>query len=184
MNIYTKSGDKGKTSLVGGRRVEKCDAQVDVYGTIDELNSHIGLLAAFPCHSGKERDFLRQVQRQLFRLGGFYSFDFLSGKPFSLPFLEESDVKGLEDAIDGMEACMSPLKSFILPGGTQAAAQAHVARTVCRRCERKMVAFAGIPSCEATREAVARSYVNRLSDFLFVQARYINFKEKKEEVSY
>lgn len=181
MNIYTKTGDKGTTSLMGGRRVSKCCAQVEIYGTMDELNSHIGLLTAYPCHSAQETAFLKQVQDRLFRIGGFYSFDFAQGKPFAYPFIEAQDVCDLERAIDQMNVALPPLKNFILPGGTLAAAQAHVARTVCRRCERQMAAFADIPSCEAEKEALAKAYINRLSDFLFVKARHIDITNKNIE---
>lgn len=184
MKIYTKGGDKGTTSLIGGRRVAKCDAQVEVYGSLDELNSHIGLLAAYPVHSPQEEALLNEIQRCLFRIGGFYSFDFSKGIAFSMPFLKDEDVLSLEQAIDRMDACVPPLKSFILPGGTLAAAQAHVARTVCRRCERKMAGFSGIPQEYADKEYMAKAYVNRLSDFLFVEARYLNHKEKKQDVLY
>lgn len=184
MKIYTKGGDKGTTSLVGGRRVAKCDAQVEVYGSLDELNSHIGLLAAYPVHSPEEGTLLNGIQRCIFRVGGFYSFDFSRGDAFSLPFLKDEDVLGLEQAIDKMTACLPPLKSFILPGGTLAAAQAHVARTVCRRCERRMAGFSGIPQEYADKESMAKAYINRLSDFLFVEARYLNFKEKNQDVLY
>lgn len=184
MQIYTKGGDKGTTSLVGGRRVAKCDAQVEVYGSLDELNSHLGLLAAYPVHSPEEEALLNEIQRCLFCVGGFYSFDFARGDAFSLPFLKEEDVLALEQAIDRMTAFLPPLKSFILPGGTLAAAQAHVTRTVCRRCERKMSGFSGIPQAEAEKELLAKAYVNRLSDFLFILARYLNFKENKEDILY
>ncbi|MCM1530800.1 MAG: cob(I)yrinic acid a,c-diamide adenosyltransferase [Bacteroides sp.] len=184
MKIYTKGGDKGTTSLIGGRRVAKCDAQVEVYGTIDELNSHIGLLAAYPVHSPEEAAFLQQIQRCLFGIGSFYSFDFSAGKEFALPFVNEEDIACLEAAIDTMESCISPLKSFILPGGVLAAAQAHVARTVCRRCERKMTGFQGVPQAESGRESLAKAYINRLSDFLFVKARYLNFKAQNQDILY
>lgn len=172
MKIYTKSGDKGTTSLIGGRRIPKSDAQVEVYGTIDELNSHIGLLAAYPEHTEPERAFLQDIQRCLFGIGGFYSFDFSSGKAFTLPFPQTDEVERLENAIDEMEKSLPALNHFILPGGTQAAAQAHVARTVCRRCERKITGFA-VPLAYATQESIAKSYINRLSDFLFVKARFL-----------
>lgn len=184
MQIYTKGGDKGTTSLIGGRRVAKCDAQVEVYGSLDELNSHLGLLAAYPVHSPEEEVLLNEIQRCLFRIGGFYSFDFSKGIAFSMPFLKEEDIVWLEQAIDRMDACVPPLKSFILPGGTLAAAQAHVARTVCRRCERKMAGFSGIPQAEAEKEFLAKAYVNRLSDFLFILARYLNFKENRKDILY
>ncbi|MDE5575705.1 MAG: cob(I)yrinic acid a,c-diamide adenosyltransferase [Bacteroidales bacterium] len=184
MKIYTKSGDKGATSLIGGRRVDKCDAQVEVYGTIDELNSHLGLLAAYPVHTPQQRALLQDIQRCLFGIGGFYSFDFSAGREFTLPFPATGNVERLENAIDEMEKALPALKSFILPGGTVAAAQAQVARTVCRRCERRMAGFAGVPQNYAALESVAKAYINRLSDFLFVAARYINAQEEKADILY
>ena len=184
MKIYTKSGDRGTTSLIGGRRIEKCHAQVEVYGTIDELNSHIGLLAAYPVHTEAERAFLHDIQRCLFGIGGFYSFDFSAGRDFTLPFPASGDVKDLENGIDEMENALPALKGFVLPGGSLAAAQAQVARTVCRRCERIMTGFAGIPDTCSDKESLAKAYINRLSDFLFVKARYLNAREKITDILY
>lgn len=184
MKIYTKSGDKGATSLIGGRSVDKGDAQVEVYGTLDELNSHLGLLAAYPVHTPQEMALLQDIQRCLFGIGNFYAFDFTAGREFTLPFPGIGDVERLENAIDEMENALPVLKSFILPGGTVAAAQAQVARTVCRRCERRMAGFGGVPKNYAALESVAKAYINRLSDFLFVAARYINAQEAKADILY
>lgn len=184
MKIYTKSGDKGATSLIGGRRIDKCDAQVEVYGTLDELNSHLGLLAAYPVHTPQEIALLQDIQRCLFGIGNFYAFDFTSGREFTLPFPATCDVERMENAIDEMENTLPALKSFILPGGTVAAAQAQVARTVCRRCECRMAGFGGVPQNYAAQESLAKAYINRLSDFLFVKARYINAQEEKADVLY
>ncbi|MDE7073327.1 MAG: cob(I)yrinic acid a,c-diamide adenosyltransferase, partial [Bacteroidales bacterium] len=169
------------TSLIGGRRVRKDDAQVEVYGTLDELNSWLGLLMTYrKVLDDDDRRFIEQIQRNLFKIGGFYSFDFESGKDFSYPFVEETDVKALEEAIDRMDGRLPALTDFILPGGFRAAAQTHVARTVCRRCERLMVGFQGmLPEKERDRERLALRYVNRLSDYLFVLARYENFSAEE-----
>ncbi len=175
MKIYTKSGDAGTTSLIGGRRVSKAAGQVDIYGNIDELNSWLGLLASYrKVLSEEDRRFIEGIQRNLFKIGGFYSFDFESGKSFSYAFIEEKDVCALEEAIDRMDGRLPALNDFVLPGGLRAAAQTHVARTVCRRCERLMVGFGQIPAGERERERLALRYVNRLSDYLFVLARYEN----------
>ncbi len=182
MKVYTKSGDKGTTSLIGGRRVSKADGQVDIYGSIDELNSWLGLLVSYRKVLDKEdRDFIENIQRNLFKIGGFYSFDFESGKSFPYDFIGEKDVCVLEEAIDRMDERLPELNDFVLPGGLRAAAQTHVARTVCRRCERMMVGFTQVPSGERERERLALRYVNRLSDYLFVLARYENFSAGGQE---
>ena len=182
MKIYTKTGDKGTTSLIGGRRVEKSSPQVEVYGQIDELNASIGVLAAQATDlTDDDQEFLRSIQVRLFRIGGFYSFDFESGKEFSLDFLVEADVRVLELEIDRMQALLPPLKNFILPGGCLAAAQAHLARTVCRRVERVMDGFKGIPAAESERENLARTYINRLSDYLFVLALHLQALNGEED---
>lgn len=175
MKIYTKGGDKGSTSLIGGRRVRKSDLQVEVYGQIDELNSWIGLLASYrKVLDEDDREFLYSVQQDLFKIGGFYSFDFASGKVFEYPFIQDSDIERIEKAIDKIQEQLPPLKEFILPGGIRAAAQTHVARTVCRRCERTMDRFEGVPDSMRDFEQKSKSYLNRLSDYLFVLARYEN----------
>lgn len=175
MKIYTKTGDGGTTSLMGGRRVSKADAQVEAYGTLDELNSWLGLVA---CDLKEEDETLYQsilqIQSVLFKIGGFYSFDFASGKPFRYPFVEDTDIAALESLIDRIDAELPPLDNFILPGGTPAACHAHIARTVCRRGERALVGLADRVDVEATRAHTAQRYINRLSDFLFVLARYKN----------
>lgn len=175
MKIYTKTGDKGQTSLIGGRRVSKADSQVEAYGELDELNSWIGLLVCeWSPLDRSMADTLVRVQACLFRIGGFYSFDFQGGKPFSLPFVQESDLEEMEKAIDRMESVLPALGCFVLPGGGTLACHTHIARTVCRRCERALLRFGNIPQTDSDRELLARSYMNRLADFLFVSARYAN----------
>lgn len=183
MKIYTKTGDQGQTSLVGGRRVSKADAQVEAYGELDELNAWLGLVASDLLQlqeAGLHGEVLH-VQDCLFRIGGFYAFDFQSGEPFSLPFIGKADTDRLEAAIDRMEAGLPGLKAFILPGGSLSACHAHIARTVCRRCERALLRFSSFPQREREKEIEARAYVNRLSDFLFVLARHENRVCRTEE---
>ena len=214
MKIYTKGGDKGTTSLIGGKRVGKSDPQVEVYGQIDELNAWIGLLAAeaglmgastdrganTPREEGKKdgnayenRDsrplafagvcgFLTDIQQDLFKIGGFYSFDFSEGKPYPYHFMEEASVERLEKEIDRMQAGLPELKAFILPGGCPLAARTHVARTVCRRVERCMDGFGGIPEAAQVQGSLAKAYINRLSDYLFVLARFFQHQSGLADV--
>ena len=156
---------------MGGRRVPKSSPQVEIYGQIDELNAWMGLLAAEAGIPDVYR-FLTDIQRDLFKIGGFYSFDFSEGKPYPYPFVDEVSVERLEKEIDRMQAGLPALRAFILPGGCLLAARAHVARTVCRRAERRMDAFDGVPDSGRLQEEMAKAYVNRLSDYLFVLARF------------
>ena len=171
MKIYTRTGDTGETSLFGGHRVKKHDRRIDAYGTIDELNSFIGVArAAFPESPLDEE--LERVQNDLFAIGAQLAAPgndrFQGAGP--------ARVAELESAIDAAEQKLAPLMNFILPGGTLAAAQLHVARTVCRRAERIIVSL-GHEAPEATIV-----YLNRLSDFLFVAARFTNRKLGAEDV--
>ncbi|MDE2857212.1 MAG: cob(I)yrinic acid a,c-diamide adenosyltransferase [Chloroflexota bacterium] len=168
MKIYTKTGDKGETSLFGGDRVRKNHARVEAYGTIDELNAALGAaLSAGPPEPINQ--WLREVQGHLFHLGSDLATP-LDSKTDRATRIAQSQVSWLEDAIDQMTAQLEPLRNFILPGGTPVAAQLHVARTVCRRAERQIVAL------QETSEtnALAVVYINRLSDWLFTLARYEN----------
>lgn len=169
MKIYTRTGDRGETSLFGGARVPKNDPRIEAYGTVDELNSLLGVVLAI------ESDVqLLAVQRDLFEIGAHLA------SPGTSRFtgVDSSRIEELERGIDAMEAELAPLKSFILPGGTPAAAQLHVARTVCRRAERLVVALHD--DDPATLSSI--TYLNRLSDYLFVAARYANHKRGVEDV--
>ena len=169
MKIYTRTGDRGETSLFGGARVPKNDPRIDAYGTVDELNSCLGVVLA----AARDAQLL-EVQRDLFEIGAHLA------SPGTSRFagVEASRIEALERGIDAMEAELAPLKSFILPGGTAAAAQLHVARTVCRRAERLVVALHD--EDPATQSSIA--YLNRLSDYLFVAARYANLKAGVDDV--
>jgi cob(I)alamin adenosyltransferase len=177
MKIYTKTGDRGKTSLFSGERVSKADHRVEAYGDVDELNSVLGALAAFL--SGDDPRLGRaveQVQRDLFCIGGRLATT-TDSPPFEdLPDLDEGAVRRLESEIDRMEEALTALRGFILPGGHPSACWAHVARTVCRRAERHVVALLETtePESEGTGQARLGTYLNRLSDYLFVLARYCN----------
>ncbi len=167
MKIYTRTGDDGTTGLFGGGRVGKSDPRLECYGTVDELNAMLGMAAvATPEElAGK----LRQVQNELFVIGAHLATP-EAGRAQSLPALEESAIGRMEMEIDDAEAELPPLKEFILPGGSEAAARLHVARTICRRAERLVVEF----SLDRPVPGVLITYLNRLSDWLFVQARWVN----------
>lgn len=177
MKIYTKSGDKGETSLVYGSRVSKASVRVEAYGTCDEINSYIGLALAQleeRDEYNEVRNQLQIVQTKLFYVGAELSTP--EGKKVGWP-LKDEDVEELEKAIDLFDAKLPPLTNFILPGGTVVGATLHVARTVARRAERKAVL---VIQQEELNPAVVK-YLNRLSDYLFVAARYVNLIAGKQE---
>lgn len=166
--LYTRSGDNGTTSLTGGTRADKDSARLEAYGTVDELISWIGLVATTPCLSASLRDNLTVIQRRLFHIGAI-----LSTEPSSNwqpePFSDEA-VGSLEKLIDEIDGQLPPLRRFIIPGGSADSARCHIARTVARRAERRIITMS---RTEPVPPAVIK-YVNRLSDFLFALAREIN----------
>jgi cob(I)alamin adenosyltransferase len=172
VKIYTRTGDTGETSLFGGARVRKDDARIEAYGTIDELNSVLGVVRA-SWASSLDGQF-HAIQSDLFDIGAHLASPGTSR--FAGPPSER--VTSLEHDIDAMESELAPLKTFILPGGTLAAAQLHVARTVCRRAERLVVSLND--DDDATKASI--TYLNRLSDFLFVAARFANHKSGMADV--
>jgi cob(I)alamin adenosyltransferase len=168
--IYTKTGDKGETSLIGGVRVPKHHLRIECYGTVDELNSWIGLV--IDCLKDKEASvLLYEIQDRLFRLGSVLASDPQKSK-MKIPELQESDVTALEQAMDKMDEALPPLKNFVLPGGTMVASHCHIARCVCRRAERLAVHLAS----ESEVPELCIRYLNRLSDYLFMLARTIVHK--------
>jgi cob(I)alamin adenosyltransferase len=172
--IYTRSGDDGTTSLGTGERRKKYDLRIDAYGTLDEVNAVIGVARL---HSAQDRDFdavLSRIQNDLFDVEADLCMPSDKGKGPGGARLAVSDaqVEWLEGEIDRLNAALAPLKSFVLPGGTPAAAYLHLARTVCRRAERIMVELNDQPGESVAPPAL--KYVNRLSDFLFVASRYVN----------
>ncbi len=175
MKIYTRTGDQGDTSLFGGRRVRKHDLRVDAYGTVDELNSLLGLIRveALPAPAAA---WLEQIQNDLFTLGADLATPLDVASDWVVRLAPDA-VTVLEGAIDSMDETLPALKHFILPGGTRAAATTHVARTVCRRGERLCVALA---DADAINPA-AVIYLNRLSDFLFTLARWLNHEAGEDE---
>jgi cob(I)alamin adenosyltransferase len=171
MRIYTRAGDEGETSLFGGKRVPKNDSRVDAYGHVDELNAVLGLVVA--CEpQDLERDLMREIQQDLFAIGGRLASPDPErvSKALQKAVVRHERIDALEAAIDRMDRELAPLKQFILPGGSAKSAYLHLARTVCRRAERSAVALnseSGVP-----REIL--TYLNRLSDLLFVMARLAN----------
>lgn len=181
MKIYTKTGDKGDTGLFGGGRVPKDDARVSAYGDVDELNSVIGVArAALP--SATFDALLEQVQRDLFSIGGHLATPDPEKVRAALAKAElgEDRVRIMEDTIDRADAELPPLRAFVLPGGSAGAAALHVARTVCRRAERSVVAL----SRNAEVPPLFIVYLNRLSDLLFTLARLANHREGRHDVTW
>ena len=174
--VYTRRGDQGQTSLVGGQRVSKASTRLEAYGTIDELSSHLGLLAAM-LPEGHEKDLVERIQNNLFNVCTNLATDQDQTELYPSAYLPEGAIKELEDEVDSIMHELPERQGFILPGGTQEAAQAHVCRTVCRRAERRIVALAE----EATVSPEVQQYVNRLSDYLFILAKKLNFLAGKSE---
>jgi cob(I)alamin adenosyltransferase len=180
MKIYTRTGDRGKTSLFGGKRVSKASARVDAYGTVDELNSMIGVVIV-QIENRKSKIVnlkkeLEAIQHDLFAIGSYLASPGSKGAEERVKNLEVR-VKEFEELIDEMTKKLPELRNFILPGGGKVGSELHVARTICRRVERRLVAFI---KKEKVGDGVLM-YFNRLSDLLFTMARFANMKEKKKE---
>jgi len=167
MKIYTKTGDQGSTSLFGGKRVLKSDLRIDTYGTVDELNSWIGVLRDQPVNQTRSATLI-EIQDRLFTIGSILATEPGNTK-VKIPSLAETDISLLEKEIDAMDAVLPPMKFFVLPGGHQAVSFGHVTRTVCRRAERLVIALNQV---DPLNELVIK-YLNRLSDYLFVLCRII-----------
>jgi len=166
--IYTRTGDEGKTSLVGGQRVAKDDARIAAYGDIDELNSFLGAaIGSIPEKLNPLKAELVRIQHELFNLGSQLATLQEDLHP-NQPVIRAEDVKRLEDSIDAMNANLQPLRSFVLPGGGRLNAELHICRTVCRRAERNLITLTQTTGVSS----VALEYVNRLSDFFFVASRH------------
>jgi cob(I)alamin adenosyltransferase len=176
MKIYTKTGDQGFTSLIGGTRVKKSHLRIDAYGTLDELNSYLGLVRDQPVNASRAA-FLREIQDRLFTMGASLASDPEKSK-MKIPDLLESDILALEKEMDAMEEHILPLKVFVLPGGHQAVSFCHVARCVCRRAERLVIALQE----ESFVEELVIKYLNRLSDYLFVLSRMMAHELGAEEI--
>lgn len=176
MKVYTKSGDKGKTGLIGGTRVPKFALRIDAYGTVDELNAHIGLLRDHAISATYKMEFLF-IQDRLFTIGSWLASDPVKGK-MQLPEIKEADVLMLENSIDQMDTLLEPMRSFVLPGGHETVSFCHIARTVCRRAERVVTHL----HAEEPVNPLILAYINRLSDYLFVYGRLATKELKAEEI--
>lgn len=178
MKIYTKTGDGGNTSLLGGKRVSKGNIRIEAYGTVDELNAYVGLLKDQEINRPREA-FLKTIQEKLFVMGA--SLATVPGKEkVKKPDIYPDDISALEAEIDTMESQLEPLTKFILPGGHQVVSFCHIARTVCRRAERCVV---NLQEEEEVKENVIQ-YLNRLSDYFFVLGRLIAKELDVEEVTW
>ena len=171
MEIYTKTGDTGETSLVGGTRVSKSDAKIEAYGTVDELNSSLGVIASLDVHYS---DFIKSIQHKLFNIGSVLAAE--EDLSFELPDIALSDISLLEQEIDRLNKSLPKLKNFILPGGSVLSAHTHVSRCICRRAERRVVILGD------AKYGTHIKYLNRLSDYLFILSREFLRIEGKEEV--
>jgi cob(I)alamin adenosyltransferase len=179
LKIYTKTGDTGTTSLVGGTRISKGNLKIESYGTVDELNSWIGVLRDLPANESR-KDIFKEIQDRLFTIGADLASESEIVKQKKVPDLFDTDVELLEKAMDEMNEEIPPLRAFVLPGGNIAVSYAHVARTVCRRAERHIIRLTEV---EEVNELVIR-YLNRLSDYLFVVSRKITQELGTEEVAW
>ena len=175
--VYTRTGDKGETSLVGGVRIKKSNIRLEAYGTVDELSAHLGMLVAM-MKDGEERDYIIRVQNNLFNVCTHLATDQSQTPLYPSAHLAEGEIASIEQKIDSLMKQLPERQGFVLPGGVPVACQAHICRTVCRRAERCIAALAE----EAQIAPEMQQYVNRLSDYLFVLAKIINFNEGKSEI--
>lgn len=178
LKIYTKTGDKGFTSLIGGTKVPKSHLRIEAYGTVDELNSYIGLCKDL-LTDNQSKTILQEIQDRLFTIGSSLACDPEKELKMKIPDLKEDDVTLLEKEIDRMNETLPPMKNFILPGGHPSVSHLHIARCVCRRAERCCVR---LEFEKEEIESITIKYLNRLSDYLFVLARYIAHQLKAEEI--
>jgi len=174
MKVYTKKGDQGNTGLIGGTRVSKADDRIEAYGTVDELNSFVGLLKDL-CPREPDRNFLKNIQDQLFTLGSQLAADPEASK-MKLPEITLEEIEILEKSIDEMEEVLPPLTNFVLPGGYQPNSLAHICRTICRRAERQVVRLG-----QEKDKLVNLPYLNRLSDWFFVFSRKLSYDAHRIE---
>jgi cob(I)alamin adenosyltransferase len=178
MKIYTKTGDKGTTSLIGGTKVSKAHERIEAYGTVDELNSHLGLCRDL-INDEHTKNILKELQDRLFTIGSALACDPEKETKMKIPDLTVEDVMLLENEMDRMDATLPPLQFFILPGGHPTVSHIHIARCVCRRTERLVVSL--LVSDEPHDNLIVQ-YINRLSDYLFMLGRYIAQQLNAEEI--
>lgn len=169
-NLYTGTGDRGTTSLVGGQRVAKASVRLDAYGTVDEFSATLGIVLSQTDCPADIRAYLQRIQNTLFNLGAYLATDSPADAPAQLRGLDQADIADLESHIDALDAATPPAHAFVLPGGAPLCAHAHLARTVCRRAERMILRLDAVQKVD---DRVLR-YFNRLSDYLFILSRYFN----------
>ena len=183
--VYTRTGDQGKTGLVSGNRISKADSRIDLYGELDELNSRVGVGVSFLSQDVEFKqvvDFLHHIQSAIFDLGSNLACEVENRAKYNLPQISDEYIADIEHEIDRMDAELAPLKSFILPGGTHAAAAFHVCRTGARSVERKLIQF-----FESTQEELPANsgiFLNRLSDYFFILSRYLNKHKNVDEIEW
>jgi cob(I)alamin adenosyltransferase len=177
--IYTKQGDKGSTGLLGGAKVKKHHERLEAYGTIDELNSWIGMIRSYSSPE-KENNTLIQIQRRLFIIGSYLAYDKVNAtkQVDDLPMINDENVLCLEKEIDRMNEHLPELSNFIMPGGDLQASACHLARTVCRRAERRVVEL----SEDVEIDSVVIRYLNRLSDYFFILSRFVSYRNGVVEI--
>ena len=180
LKIYTKTGDSGKTSLIGGTKVSKSNIRIETYGTIDELNSYIGLVND-NCNDEHSKDILKEIQDRLFTIGSSLACDPDKEQKLKIPDLKEADVELLEKEMDAMNEKLPEMKHFILPSGHVSVSTSHIARCVCRRAERWCV---NMQEQNLFVEPIIIKYLNRLSDYLFVLARYSGHVLQVDEIAW
>ena len=179
MKIYTKTGDKGQTGLIGGRRVSKAELRIDAYGTVDELNSWIGLVRD-QAVNGSRKELLKEIQDRLFTIGAELATDPEKAPRQVMPAIVPADVTLLEASMDAMDAELPELRAFVLPGGHESVSFCHLARTVCRRAERLTIAL----NDTSPVDPMVVQYLNRLSDYLFMLSRKMAQDVGAEEVEW
>ena len=179
MKIYTKSGDKGKTSLIGGKRVSKDDIQIDAYGTIDELNSNLGLLRDY-CSKESDKSFILNIQKDLFIIGSLLALDYSKKSNEQYIDFSQNKIILIENKIDEIDLNLPKMTNFIIPGGHVTVSTCHISRSICRRAERKCIKFA--KQFELNNDILI--YLNRLSDYLFVLSRKISLDTNTQEIKW
>jgi len=177
MKIYTKTGDDGLTGLIGGTRVPKNDLRIEAYGTVDELNSFIGLLSSYPLLE-EELEYLEKIQHRLFAVGSHLATDREKTAIDTASIISDEDISELESSIDRLNENLPALKAFILPGGSAEGSVCHVCRTVSRRAERRIMDVSQIYNID--KQIII--YINRLSDYFFVLSRFITLKKGNKEI--
>lgn len=177
MKLYTKTGDKGQTGLIGGTRVSKADIRLDAYGSVDELNAYIGLLATQD-QKPEHVEFLQKIQNLLFNIGSNLATDTSKTDLNHVSVMKEEYISAIEQEIDRIDSQLSPLNHFILPGGSSKAALCHVCRTVARRAERRIIEMNNMYNVDNNIIV----FVNRLSDYFFALSRLLLIEEQKQEI--